>query len=218
MQHLKSTTVEVLPELIKMGLPLDELKSLVADIAGARADTTKNDPNTAAGYEAWRWGTRKARENQVFKDNGYIKCEHDQIDGIRNDEKRIKIVVCNTDSRTCDEKKQPRNLSPKKTNSCKLIANNKQMDCLFTESEMGPPKASSVSDYDFYYLCVHVGDEFVLAELSRPDEEVGGIVKSFSNRLAIIKHGEMKSPKRIKLDDIEQDFADVKRPQPKRKT
>ena len=95
---LKNMIVEepqVVSFLSGLRLPKEALLDILSKTAGETANVSKTDPATVRGFEAWRWGTRFCREDEILKANGWVACEYKQIDGIRNDDLRVKFVVCN---------------------------------------------------------------------------------------------------------------------------
>lgn len=67
---------------------------------------------------------------------------------------------------------------------------------------------------DLWYYCLHVSEQFISVELSRPDEEFGGIITNFSDRIIIAMSGEIPGIRRVVVPE---DFADVPKPQVSRK-
>lgn len=197
---------EVVPLLNKMRLPRWVILDLVAKVAGERANVTDDDPPTAVGYESWRWGTRYSREEETLKKLGWVACNKDQLAGIRNDALGIKLVVCNTDRNTGNPAKPPKNLSERGPSACKEIQKNgRQLKMEFMVEE---PRDQ------FWYLCQWFCDAYISIEISRADDEVGGVISNFSDRIIVAKPGEIPGIRRF---TVPQDFADVPKPKVARK-
>jgi len=200
---------EVIPRLNDLLLPADRMAEILERAAGERANVNGNDPITTPGTEMWRWATRFLREDPVLSELGWVLCRHGQIDGIRHDALRMKLVVINTDAATGMPSKQPQNCAEKGPAAEKAIAGNARRDqiSLFgDESEADDPIAA----YDFWYYCVHASEKYVSAEVSRPDVIVARTIRNFSERLIIAKPGDM--PGLRKPDPVPEDFAEVEKP------
>jgi hypothetical protein len=197
---------EVVPWLDRIRLPRDVMLGIFEATLGERANVTESDPLTTPGTETWRWGTRFCRDNPELRKLGWIACRKHQLDGIRNDELGIKLVVCNTDSFTGVVSKSPRNIAEKGSVACKLIAKNSgQGSFSFIE-----PDTSDAAKYDFWYFCLYASDRSVAAEISRPDSIVANIIRNFSDRIIICKPGDRPG---LRLPDpVPEDFAEVEKP------
>jgi hypothetical protein len=206
MTNIYVEETEVVLLLTKMRLPRWVLLELASKIAGERANVAGHEPPNVAGFESWRWGTRYCREDKTLKDLEWLLCDHDQVEGIRNDALGIKLVVCNTDANT-GTLKSPRNLAQRGPASCRLIGKNSgQMKLGFMKDDE--------RHNQLWYFCSHFCDDFISIEISRPDSEIGGFVTHFSDRIIVAKPGEIPGVRKI---IVPQDFADVPKPQVSRK-
>jgi hypothetical protein len=195
----------VVPLLTKMHLPRWVLLDLASKIGGERANVAAHEPPPVAGYETWRWGTRFFREDRTLRDGGWLPCDLDQVYGVRNAELGIKLVVCTTDANT-GSLKAPKNVTEKGPASCRLIARNAgQMKLGFVQDE---PKD------DLWYYCLHLSEQCISIEVSRPNSEFGGLITNFSDRIVVAKPGEIPGIRRVAVSE---DFADVPKPQVSRK-
>ncbi|MEQ8507696.1 MAG: hypothetical protein RIB43_01725 [Rhodospirillaceae bacterium] len=200
---------QVIPRLTELSLPKEVMLEIFEQALGERANVTASDPITTPGTEMWRWTTRFLRDSSELRERGWVACRYSQIDGIRNDELKIKLVVINTDSHTGMPSKMPRNSAQKGPAAEMLVRNNFQRDqgTLFKdESQLNDP----VTHYDFWYFCVHTGENYVSAEISRPDLIVARTIRSFTERLILCKPGEMDgfSPRQ----PVPEDFAEIEQP------
>jgi hypothetical protein len=197
---------DVVPWLDRMRLPREVMLGIFDATLGERANVSESDPVTTPGTEVWRWGTRFCRDDPKLRKLGWVSCRRHQLEGIRNDNLGIKLVVCNTDSYTGIISKSPRNVAEKGSVACRLIENNSGQECFsFIE-----PDTSEVTKYDFWYFCMHASDRAVAAEISRPDLIVANTIRNFSNRVILCKPGDKPG---LKLSGpVPVDFAEIERP------
>lgn len=197
---------EVVPLLVKMRLPRHVLLELASKVAGERANVAEHEPIAVVGFETWRWGTRYGREDETLKKLGWVACDRDQVNGIRNPDTRVKFVVCSTDLNTGNPLKAPKNVTVRGPASCRLIdANSRQMTMDFIVDE---------PQDELWYFCLHLSDRSISIEVSRPDSEVGGVIKNFSHRILVAQPGEIPGIRKVVVPE---DFADVPKPQVERK-
>ncbi|WP_290847203.1 hypothetical protein, partial [Henriciella sp.] len=200
--------------LSQLKLPIDELLDIVERAAGENRACNKNDPVTAPGYETWRWATRFVRESQILRDLGWTRCAHKLVDGLRHDGLRIKLVISNMDSAAGDPDRKPKSKSEKGSASASAIANNASRDQMnFWPSA---ENEDDVDEYDFWYLGIHVGENCVTAEVSRPIGMVSKLVNDYSERLVVAREGDL--PLVTRPETVPQDFAEVELPKVTRKT
>lgn len=190
-------------------LPRETMLEILSSIAGERANVRDSDPKTARGFETWRWGTRFCREDETLAALGWVPCEHNQIDGIRNDDLRVKLVVCNMNGHAGnpDPHKQPRNTNKKGIANCtKIEGNSSQITMGFPTSTPLDP----IDLYDFWYFGIHITRKQISAEISRADLEVGGFIASFSDRVILAQPGDL--PGLGAYLPVAEEFADVPQP------
>ncbi len=200
---------DVVPRLNELLLPIDRLVEVLERAAGERANVNDSDPITTPGTEMWRWATRFIREDITLRELGWVACRHGQIDGIRHDELKMKLVVINTDAATGMPSKMPINCADKGPAAEKAIENNArwaQMSLFGEEVEEVDP----ISLYDFWYFCVHASEKHVSGEVSRPDSMVARTIRNFSERLIVAKPGDMPGLRRP--EPVPEDFAAVEKP------
>lgn len=191
----------VVPTLTQMRLPRWVLLEIAGKIGGERANVAPHEPKQVAGYETWRWGTRYFREDQTLRELGWIACDKDQVDGIRNHDLGLKLVVCSTNGNTGDVLRSPRNLSPRGPASRRLIEQNAQQLAFEFAEEERP--------LDLWYFCVHASNRFISAEVSRPIAEVSGLITGFSDRIIVAKPGDIPG---IRTISVTEDFAEIPKP------
>jgi hypothetical protein len=197
---------DVLPWLNRMRLPRDIMLSIFDATLGERANVTDSDPVTTPGTETWRWGTRFCRDDLRLRELGWVPCRANQLDGIRNDDLRLKLVVCNTDSYTGLVSKTPRNIAGKGVVSCKMIERNSSQKAF----SFIKPDTTDYSSYDFWNFCMYASDRAVAAEISRPDEMVGDFIRHFSDRVILCKPGDKPGLRRPGL--VTEEFAEIEKP------
>jgi hypothetical protein len=202
---------KVIPALTAMRLPRDILLDILDRTVGERSNVTASDPAGTGGSETRRWCVRFLRDEPGLKGLGWIPCTHAQIHGIRNDELKIKLAMINTDACTGMPEKSPRNIAEKGAVSEQLIKLNARSkeQSLFDEAELYP-----ISKYDLWFYCIHIGEKYVSAEISRPDGIVAGFITSFSERIIICRPGD-KEGLRAGLGGrppVPEDFAEVEVP------
>lgn len=197
---------ETIPRLLQLGLRKELLLDVFDRALGERANVTESDPAGTGGLEMRRWCTRFLRDHPELRALGWVACAHEQIEGIRNDELRVKLVVVNTDACTGMPEKQPRNVSEKGAASEKLIGRNARDQDLFGDDAAEDP----ISNYDHWFFCVHASDKYASAEVSRPNGIVAGIVSSFSDRIIICRAGDKDGLRRAPI--VPEDFAEVELP------
>lgn len=198
--------LEVLPRLQQLRLPKDLLLDIFDRALGERSSVTASDPAGTGGNEMRRWLTRFLRDDPELKHLGWVACAHEQIEGIRHDGLRIKLVMMNTDAGTGMPEKLPRNVADKGAASARLISRNCREPSLFGEPESRDP----INDYDLWYFCAHAGEKYASAEVSRPNGIIDGIVSSFSERIIICRPGDKDGLRRVSR--VVEDFAEVDLP------
>ena len=211
-----SLDVEVLPLLSGMKLPKASMLDVLSKTAGERANVRTTDPNSAAGYETWRWAIRFLREDTELAKLGWVQCDHGQVEGIRNDELRIKLVPCSMDKHTGDPapEKMPRNVRERGPAAKKMIVRNgRQVVMDFMEG----PSPDPIDDYDFWYFGIRISDDYVTAEISRPDSVTDkGFIEHYSSRIIVAKPGDLDGL-RVR-DAVPEDFAAIDAPAIRRKS
>jgi len=200
---------EVEAWLTEFRLPKEELLDILDRAAGERANVNPNDPAGTAGYEMRRWCTRFIRESSTLKELGWVVCRHSQVEGVRNDDLKMKIAFMNTDARTGIISKQPHSVADKGPVSEQLIKRNKE-SLQGSLIDLGSAEIDPILEYDFWYLCCHVSERHITSELSRPIGMTNSIVDDFSQRVILWQPGD-KDGIRIP-DPVPEDFAEIEKP------
>ena len=206
---------EVVPRLVEMRLPREYLLNIFDLALGERANVNLLDPVETGGTEMRRWMTRYLREDDGLKELGWTLCRHGQIEGIKNDNLELKLAFTNTDARTGIISKQPSNIAEKGVRTAGLAEQNHKAAQFNWLGLDAVDQIDPIAKYDFWYFCGHVSDDYVSAEISRPDEMVGGFIRNFSERIIICQPGEKTGLRSHK--SVPEDFAEVDQPAISRK-
>ena len=199
---------EVLPRCGELALPKEVMLDILDKAAGERARVNSNDPVSTSGNEMRRWLTRYLREDLRLRELGWVLCSHDQLEGIRNDQLRIRLVPMNTDAHAGNPSKSPTSISDKGPCAQRVIASNEQR----RQREMFalPEDTDPLANYDFLYFCCHASDISLSAEISRPSGLKAGFVNSYSERIILCKPGEKPGLRVPKV--VVEEFAEVEKP------
>jgi len=196
-----ATPIQVDKRLSEFGITKEQLLEIVHAMVAARAECTDNDPPSAPGWSSWRHGTRRARE--VFRPDGWLKDDTDQLPTIVKPAIGMRIAVANTDHGTglVEAGVFPQNRSKKGAATDRAVG--QTQNTLF--GEMGEPDDKVVkfkprdthsASIATFYLCVfNEGDE-VRAEFSCPIRVVDGFFVGFSERIILVGPGDW--PPKIK--------------------
>ncbi len=202
--------IQVLPQLAEWRLPKEVLLDILDRAAGERANVSASDPLNTGGMEMRRWCTRYLRDEDALKSLGWVTCAHNQVEGIRNDELKLKIVMLNTDSRTGIPSKEPMSVAEKGPAAEKLIKANESRLQMGLFDEQLESSSDPISEYEFLYFCVHASERYISAEVSRPVGMTAGFVSSYSKRVILVQPGEKPGLRRV--DPVPEDFAEVEKP------
>lgn len=185
--------LEVENELEKIALSAGQVLEIVHAMAGARADTTENDPPGAAGWSAWRMGIRRSREVTIH-DKRFPDWERDetgQVSSVVNRKVGVRLLVSNTDDGTgiVSQDRFPQNRSKKGAATDGIVQGNQGVFEFMEEASnvVAFPKASD-GDQEIvsWYLCVYSFGDELRAELSCPVGIEGGFFTKFSKRIIIL--------------------------------
>lgn len=200
---------EVIPRLTELGLPKDIVLDILDMAAGERARVTPSDPAATAGNEMRRWLIRYLRDDPRLKKIGWVACSHGQLEGIRNDALKIKLVPLNTDANAGVLNKEPISVSEKGPAAEKVIKGNedRRQGNMFEEPEDAP---DPLADYDFLYFCTHASDIILSAEISRPSGLFKSHIAHYSERIILSQPGERPGLRRP--NPVEEDFAKIETP------
>lgn len=202
---------QVVPILTQMGLPRWVILEIASQVAGERANVSPNDAPPVIGFETWRWGTRFSREHLELKRLGWTPCEENQVSGLYNEERNLKLVFCNTDSNTGKVNKRPKNTNEKGPASCRLIGSNASPK----QGSLFPDTPPAKKPPQLWYFCAYFCDAHIAVEISMPIEEVGGIVSDFATRIIVARPGEIPG---VRRHIVPREYADVPKPKVTRKS
>lgn len=189
-----SSPIEIANELERLGLTGKQVLEVVHAMAGARADTTENDPPGAAGWSAWRMGVRRCREVTIHDKRfpGWERDETGQMSSVINRRLGVRLLVANTDDGTAVEAEDrfPQNRSRKGAATDRIVQGNQLS--LFEEFDptsnvVAFPATSEFSrELTSWYICVYVSGDRIRAEISCPTEIDGGYFADFSRRIILL--------------------------------
>lgn len=210
-----SNPIEVANELERIGLTVEQVLEIVHAMAGAKADTTENDPPGAAGWSSWRMGIRRSREVTIH-DKRHPDWERDetgQVSSVVNRKLGVRLLVSNTDDGTgmLSEDRYPQNRSKKGAATDRIVQTNQGslFEWLDESSNVVafPTSGDTALGMVSWYVCVFaVGDE-VRAEVSCPIGIEAGFFTGFSKRIIIVGEGGSIDPiGRSKPDDGDGEF------------
>lgn len=179
--------------LAELDLTREALIDVVRACVAGHDGCTENDPPSAPGYESYRYGTARAREllcgDKWQKDNSGNYCS------VINHERRLKLVVMNSDDGAGLLERVPQNRCKKGPNSARTAKVNAQAT-LFSPEEIplscpsGVPPVSH--GYTTWHLCVFIGGETVRAELTLLNKFYRGYFTGLFEKIIIVGAGDWK--------------------------
>jgi hypothetical protein len=201
-----ATPIQVDGRLSEFGITREQLLESVQAMVAAKAECTDNDPPSAPGWSSWRHGTRRARE--VFRPDGWVKDDTDQLSLIVKHSLGMRIAVANTDDATgiVSDDAVPQNRSKKGAATDRAIDGTQHSLFRFVkeaDAKIVPfkPRERHSGSYATFYVCVfNEGDE-VRAEFSCPVEVKNGFFVGFSERIILVGPGEWPPGAKSKRDD-----------------
>ena len=164
----------------ELGLNKDDLIQVIKQAVLARNSTTDNDATIASGMLSYLAGTRALRE--MFRPKGWEIDRTDQIESIFDKVTLNRIAFLNGDC-AADPYRNPQPRSQKGAGSERAVADNQYV--LFQEYE-----AKNTQIKPLWYLCVHIKNSKVSAELFLPESLEKGFFTGYIERIFLIKPGE----------------------------
>ena len=213
--NIVANPVEVSNELEKIGLTGPQVLEIVHAMAGAKADTTENDPPGAGGWSSWRMGVRRAREVTIH-DKRFPDWERDetgQVSSVLNKKLGVRLLVSNTDDGTgvFADDRYPQNRSKKGAATDLIVQANQgvfeSLEASFNVVALRPASDAAQGIVSWYVCVFAVGDE-MRAEVSCPNGIEAGFFTGFSKRIIVIGEGGtgIDPIRRDKPDDQDGDF------------
>lgn len=170
-----------------LGLTFEECMRVVNAMVAAFNGCTDNDPPTAAGWDAWRFGTRTFRD--VKRSHGWEKDDQDNLSTIVHPDRAFRIAVVNTNEATGVREAQPKNKSAKGSGSERAVRLNREPPLPipeFLKEYEEALAAAARSDAPIWYLCAYISNDAVRAELSFPMTVEGGYLCNWRERIILI--------------------------------
>ncbi|HJU15369.1 MAG TPA: hypothetical protein VJ770_02765 [Stellaceae bacterium] len=169
----------------ELDLSREELIEVIRACVAAHGGCTDNDPPSAKGWEAWRWGVRRLRE--IYRPAGFDKDETGGLSTTVNRARRYRIAVVNTDDATgLPGDRIPQNRNKKGPASEQATTINQQLLPGYDWPRRTPDGQEPVSDLPTWHLCVYIEGDEVRAELSLLVEFKSGFFTECSERIILI--------------------------------
>lgn len=172
-----------------LGWTLSDLMEVVSCMVGARNSCTFNDVPAARGTRAYLDGTRRLREIGL-KYEGWEINDDFGIGSIVNEERGLKIVVCNTNEGTGCEDSHPENRNKKGAATSYAVSDQLLLGNILNEAVTDKP-VSEGQKLKLWVLAVYCDDhDEVRAELACPNSLVNGFFGAFEERIILQGPGE----------------------------
>lgn len=183
--HIHASDVRA--RLRKLDISFEECIEVFGAMTAAANGCTANDPPSARGWDAWRFGVRRLRE--VKLPHGWARNDAENISTIVHPGGRFRIAVANTDDATGLVHGQPRSRSIKGDGSRRAVAANHSPPLPlpgFREEFDRQLIAAAAAQAHIWYFCAYIdGDERRL-ELSKPSRIEGGHFCGWDERIILI--------------------------------
>jgi len=182
---------DVVSRLAELDLSRETLISIVKACAAGYGGCTDNDPPNARGFETWRWGVRRAREE--LRPAGWEKDDSGNYSTVVNHNRQIRLAIMNADDGAGMPDRVPLNRAKKGPNSEKVATRNDQLS--FPGAEFWPvPEADelkkNIETYSTWHLCVHINGDIVRAELALLNGFSNGFFNDFVEKIIVIGEGD----------------------------
>lgn len=184
---------EVNQRLAQLGLTKEKLVSIVKACVAGHGGCTDNDPPNARGFESWRWGVRRAREE--LRPEGWEKDDTGNFSTVVNHDLKVRLAVMNADDGAGLLDRVPQNRAKKGPNSERVAATNRELQLILPGLEQymdptGDQEGTKFSDYSTWHLCVHINGDTVRAELTLLADFSGGFFTGFVEKIIVLGDGE----------------------------
>jgi hypothetical protein len=133
----------------------------------------------------WRWGTRDLRDWLVPGGGGWIKDEDGNLSSVRNDGRKLRLIVLNTDDATGILNPER---GPKNRNKKGILHQRAMRDP--NAWIPGLPNPFKQPEHEVWYLCLFIDGEHVRAELARPVRIENGFIVEWQERIILVGNGE----------------------------
>jgi hypothetical protein len=173
--------------LAALDLTFEECMAVFEAMAAAVGGCTENDPPTARGWDAWRFGVRRWRE--VKRSQGWSKNDSENISTIVHPNASFRIAVANTDESTGMVNAEPRSRSTKGDGSKRAVELNNSPPLPlpeFVEEFERQLKAAAAAHAQIWYFCAYIQEDVRRLELSKPTAIVGGHFAGWKERIILI--------------------------------
>lgn len=178
---------DVQAALAALDLTFEECMAAFEAMTAAVGGCTENDPPTAPGWDARRFGVRRWRE--IKRSQGWLKNDAENICTIVHPKASFRIAVANTDESTGIVSAKPRSRSVKGDGSRRAVALNNSPPLPlpeFVEEFERQLKAAAAARSHIWYFCAYIQDDVRRLELSKPTGIVGGHFSGWDERIILI--------------------------------
>jgi hypothetical protein len=189
---VRQEQLDVAHRLSQLGLTREKLMSIVRACVAGHGGCTDNDPPNARGFESWRWGVRRAREE--LRPEGWEKNDAGNFSTVINRELKIRLAIMNADDGAGLPNRVPQNRSKKGPNSERVAATNEDLQFKLPGMELWPAPGAQddpgLEEFSTWHLCVYISGDKVRAELTLLRGFVNGFFTDFIEKIIIVGDGE----------------------------
>lgn len=185
---------DVVGRLADFGMTREQAFEVIRACVSGAGNVTENDPPGTHGWETYRFGVRRLREQ--LRPDGWEPDNTDGLATIINRQLKMRIAISNTDDATGipDPTRFPQNRNKKGPTAERAAENNESLlpGVQWPIALKPQPEVVSIDDLITWYLCVFINGDDVRAELSLLEKIEDGWFKSWKERIIILKPGDWK--------------------------
>lgn len=201
---------EVRKRLRELSLNPDGLLEAIDTMVAAHRNITPNDILGVGGSRAYQDGTCRVRD--VSGDFGWIPAREGNLESMIHKDKRLRVVVCNSNPGAGLANMAASNRNPKGPATEHIVAENlvqAELEGLLNELENVVPfkDAPRPDGFATWYLFVWTDDDTYRAELSWPVNVEGGHLKNFIERIILVRDGDNDNNLRQRKVALDTDSA-----------
>lgn len=177
--------IEVSNELEELALDREGLLGVVEKVVTARNNCTSNDTPAAPGTQAYLTGTRAMRDE--YCPRGWEKCEDHGMACIFHRDRKIKVIMVNTDEATGlnVSDRTPKNRNEKGPATDRAVTLN-QLSFQGFEVAENIIRMDQQGGIQHWFLMVYAEGDIYRAELSYPETFKGGFFRAFRKRIILV--------------------------------
>jgi hypothetical protein len=192
---IRTESWDVARRLADFGMTREQLLEVIRACASGAGNVTENDPPGTHGWETYRFGVRRLREE--LRPDGWEPDNTDGLATITNAQLKMRIAVANTNDATgiLDRTRFPQNRNKKGPTAERAAETNQALlpgvDWPAVTKLRGD--VIDIDDLVTWYLCIYVNGDDVRAELSLLDKVEDGWFTDWKERIIILKPGDWKN-------------------------